>query len=222
MGGPLPFCKRINKYCNNSCAAKHNNIIRIHSNKTKELISTSVKEYYISEDVMIGRCSPITYNSCYICNSLFITKYAKKKYCSVPCLKIHQSRHGQKQRDNHFNRHFYKKAMFISKYHGTLTLDSTWEVKMAQELEDNNIKWYKPKPFTWVDIKNKTRNYYPDFYLPDYNIYIEPKNPYLMKKDKHKIEYVIKYHKIQIILICNKLELTWKNIQEKMLSPHGL
>ena len=40
----------------------------------------------------------------------------------------------------------------ISKYHGEVSMDSSWEVKLAQSLEDNNIKWIKPKPFNFYLI----------------------------------------------------------------------
>lgn len=42
----------------------------------------------------------------------------------------------------------------------------------------------------WVDKNNKVRRYYPDFYLPDYNVYLDPKNPYCLERDKEKLNYI--------------------------------
>lgn len=67
-------------------------------------------------------------------------------------------------------------------------LESSWEVKVAEKLDQLKIKWIRPKPLKWVD-NNKTRYYFPDFYLPDYNLYLDPKNPYCMDKDIKKMKY---------------------------------
>ena len=67
------------------------------------------------------------------------------------------------------------------KYYNGVWFDSSWEVIVAESLDENNIEWIRPKcGFVWKD----TRRYYPDFYLPAYDIYLDPKNPYLQEKDK--------------------------------------
>ena len=40
--------------------------------------------------------------------------------------------------------------------------------------------------FQYVDKEGLTRNYFPDFYLPEYNVFLDPKNPqaFLVQKDK--------------------------------------
>jgi hypothetical protein len=58
-------------------------------------------------------------------------------------------------------------------YNG-ITLKGSWEVMVAKWLDKNNIKWNPvttPIEYEWKGI----RKYYPDFYLPDYNLYIEVK-----------------------------------------------
>ena len=42
----------------------------------------------------------------------------------------------------------------------------------------------------WVDSNNKTRRYFPDFYLPKYDRYLDPKNPYCMKQDEEKLKII--------------------------------
>jgi hypothetical protein len=55
----------------------------------------------------------------------------------------------------------------------------------------------------WTD-GDKKRRYYPDFYLPEYDIYVDTKNPYLMKCDARKIDCVSKENGVKII--CGDLD----------------
>lgn len=71
-----------------------------------------------------------------------------------------------------------------------LLLESSWEVDIATWLDKNNIDWDRPKHIKWVDSTRKARKYFPDFYLPDYDVYLDPKNPYIIAKDKEKIKAV--------------------------------
>lgn len=84
-----------------------------------------------------------------------------------------------------------------------ILMDSSWEVIVAKYMDQHNIKWQRTKKicFLWQDeINQKRRRYHPDFYLPDYNIYIDTKNAYLIEKDKYKINQVLKEHNIRLII----------------------
>ena len=62
----------------------------------------------------------------------------------------------------------------IIEYNGA-KLKGSWELKTAQWLDSLNIVWENeanPQSYFW---KNKWRLYFPDFYLPNYNCYIEVK-----------------------------------------------
>lgn len=88
--------------------------------------------------------------------------------------------------------------------------DSEWEVKVAKSLDKNNIKWVRPKEgFVWNDKGNK---YYPDFFLEDYNIYLDPKNDYLIGKDKLKIEQAQLRNNISVFVLKEN-QLSWKEIK---------
>ena len=78
-------------------------------------------------------------------------------------------------------------------YKGVM-LDSTWELELAKSLDENNIKWIRPKPIQWEDSKNVKHNYFPDFYLSEYDIFVDPKNPHAYNIQKDKIDIL----KIQI------------------------
>lgn len=88
-------------------------------------------------------------------------------------------------------------------------LDSQYEVKVAKELLKNGIE-YEAKPHYLEYILNGENHlYFPDFYLPEYNVYLDPKNDYLIKtgqsrlgiSDKDKIELVSKQNDVRIIIL---------------------
>lgn len=62
----------------------------------------------------------------------------------------------------------------IYEYNG-VKLKGTWELQIVKSLDKLNIKWtndIKPFPYFW---NNKWHLYFPDFYLIDYDLYIEVK-----------------------------------------------
>lgn len=64
-------------------------------------------------------------------------------------------------------------------------LNGSWELIVAQWLDKNNIKWTnKIEPFTYV-WNGSTHLYFPDFYLVDYDWYIEVKG-YERERDRCK------------------------------------
>lgn len=76
----------------------------------------------------------------------------------------------------------YKRYVYKDK-----SFDSSWEVEYAKFLDSKNIKWIRePKGFEYF-LNNKKRVYYPDFYLPETNEYIEIKG-YEIEQDKVKWE----------------------------------
>jgi hypothetical protein len=84
--------------------------------------------------------------------------------------------------------------------------DSKWEVLVAKSLDEANIKWIRPRVgFVWNDLGRK---YYPDFYLADYDVYLDPKNSYLTKKDTEKITEAQKRNSIKVIVLSES-QLSW-------------
>ena len=109
-------------------------------------------------------------------------------------------------------------------YNG-IKLDSTYEVEVAKSLDLNNIKWVRCKRFPYV-IEGKLHYYTPDFYLPDYDIYLDPKNDFLLNNinprlgytDLYKIEQVMIQNNIKV-LVLSKDQLTWEYIKTKLDCP---
>lgn len=83
-------------------------------------------------------------------------------------------------------------------YYNGIKFDSAWEIQLAQFLDKNEIKWTIPtQSVLWTDSKGKCHQYFPDFFLPEYNIYLDPKNPLVVLKQKEKLLEVAK--KINLI-----------------------
>ena len=93
---------------------------------------------------------------------------------------------------------------------GTIVmLDSSWEEALALRLDELGIQWERPKtPFKWMDNLGKEHNYFPDFYLNEYNIFLDPKNPHAVNTQKEKLDI------IQVQLPNLKIITTLKECRE--------
>jgi hypothetical protein len=63
--------------------------------------------------------------------------------------------------------------------------DSKAELLFAKFLNAHNIQWVKnvKTSFKFIDRNGKIRKYYPDFYLPRYDYWIEIKGAYYVRSD---------------------------------------
>lgn len=102
-------------------------------------------------------------------------------------------------------------------YNG-IKLDSSYEVTFAQDLDKNNIKWERPKPLLY-ELNGEEHRYYPDFFLPDYNVYVDTKNDYLINHvnprfgitDVEKIHLVEQQNNIKVYIL-DKNNLLWSSL----------
>lgn len=119
---------------------------------------------------------------CFICS-----KECYKQLCSLNA-RINPNCGGE----TNFKRYYYKDIMF----------DSSWEVDIAKLMDKLNIKWIRTKKLIlyWFDINQIKRRYHPDFYLPEYDLYLDPKNNYKQKLDKEKL-LKVKENNLNINLI---------------------
>jgi predicted transcriptional regulator len=70
-----------------------------------------------------------------------------------------------------FSGNWGRVSLYNTPNQGVVKMRSGWEVKTADYLTDNGIDWYYED--VWIDLGYT--KYLPDFYLPDYNIFIEVK-----------------------------------------------
>ena len=98
---------------------------------------------------------------------------------------------------------FYKNRKIgtrFSGYYKNIYMKSSWEIKFAQFLDLNNIRWlYEPKVFNLGDT-----TYTPDFYLPELDGYIEIKGWWQYQAREKFFKFKKIYNKIKIQLLMKK------------------
>lgn len=223
-------------FCNSSCAAKYNNNIKSQTPKIgKCVLCGSMFEYRNRKKKLCVDCyikqrnlKQLEYNKrllnliqngttqsdlkyihtckCVICGATFLHINDKTKTCGIVCYKkllsINSKNNTNCGGETNYRKYTYK----------NIFMDSSWELDIAKWLDEHNIDWQRTRKimFWWTDINGNKRRYYPDFYLPKYDLYLDPKNKYLLKKDDYKLNQVIKENHINLIyghkdLILEKL-----------------
>lgn len=115
-------------------------------------------------------------------------------------------------RKNELGGHTSKNRKWYTCKDGSIVnLHSDYEIQVAKSLDENNISWIRPSYILWTDDNNVSHRYYPDFYLKDYDVYLDPKNDYLISKDRNKIEKVCLQNNIKVYVL-NKHQLNWQSI----------
>lgn len=180
---------RKNKYCSASCAATStNNIRNPRTQESRNKTATSLTGHKRSTPREILSCS-ISFTSCTVCNKTILHKVKTpiRKTCSRSCQTIASV--GNRTYINGRRLNIY---YFNINENKTILLESSWEHDIAKFLDTNNIIWIRPTPIGYVDENKKSRLYFPDFYLPQIDTFLDPKNPYGMKCDAYKIKQVSK------------------------------
>lgn len=195
-GIDIPFEKRSNKFCNHSCTASYTNVRR------------NIKFYTLSNiglnNILIANQKKKEENTskylknpnfCEMCDKELEYEKRNKKTCSKKCYKKLISRNN-KSNSNCGGETNYKKFKYKDVW-----MDSSWEVKLAKWMDKNKIKWVRDKKiwFEWVDENSEKHRYHPDFYLPEFDMYIDPKNNYLIERDRLKLEYVKKHYNLNLL-----------------------
>lgn len=86
-----------------------------------------------------------------------------------------------------------------------ILLDSSWEEALAKRLDEQKILWVRPvTPIEWIDGNNIVHNYFPDFFLPEHNLYLDPKNPAAYMNQIEKIKILL--NKMKNLIILKTLE----------------
>lgn len=199
--------KRTNTFCSSSCSCTYNSNKRSKegwkpSKEHKAKVSKSLKSFNenmtdiereeYNRKIRAGSPPIKKFKiTCKICKKESVVGYKQQhnKTCgnrdcrTKASVGIRTYQNGSRKTIWYFNKNENKDVL----------LESSWEVKFAKVLDKHSVHWVRPEPIKWFDsISNKDRLYYPDFYLKDYDLYFDPKNPYAMVKDKYKMEIVRK------------------------------
>lgn len=107
-----------------------------------------------------------------------------------------------------------KKFRVEDSYGNDVVLQSTYELRCSEILNQLKISWIRPKA-----LKYSGRNYFADFYLIDSDIYLDPKNDYKAKQDKDKIAAVIEQNNVKVFILTENL--ITKEYITMLVSPNG-
>jgi hypothetical protein len=98
---------------------------------------------------------------------------------------------------NNFGGHTSKRKLYHVKKDGSVVfLQSSYEIRLAEILDDLNIEWTRPEPLVWIDSSGESHRYYPDFLIGE--IFVDTKNDYLVVKDEEKIRRVIEQNQVDL------------------------
>lgn len=171
----IQYENKINKFCNHSCATSYNNKNRSYTEETKTKQRNAALQNpsgWAKDFSLRGHKKGSQYSKnnieqiCLECKMIFISKnYKKRKYCSRECASK--------------NRYYEKSNIKHRSVYNGYQMDSGAERIFAQTLDKYNIVWIKNdknvNKYFECEIDGKKRRYYPDFFLPDYNMWVEIK-----------------------------------------------
>lgn len=92
-----------------------------------------------------------------------------------------------------------KKFRVEDSFGDEVVLQSSYELRCANILDDLGIKWIRPKALMYDG-----RRYYPDFYLPDLDVYLDPKNDFKALQDRAKINAVIEQNSVVVYILADE------------------
>jgi len=95
-----------------------------------------------------------------------------------------------------------KQSKYQCKNGTEVLMDSTWEVAMAERLDHLKIAWERREDMKlpYLSKSGRKRNYIPDFYLPEYDIYIEVKG-YWTDAARYKMNAVQDANPVKIVIL---------------------
>lgn len=69
-----------------------------------------------------------------------------------------------------------KKLIYVSDIAGEVKIDGSWELAFCKYADRQQLNWVRNKKrFSYVRPDGKHATYQPDFYIKDYNVYVEVK-----------------------------------------------
>lgn len=90
----------------------------------------------------------------------------------------------------------------------TIKCQGTWEWAFVKWADNNGIKFDTHKGrIAYVDETGEAKNYYPDFYVLDWECYVDTKSKYFFDLNKEKIECILKSNPDLKLKILGKEEL---------------
>lgn len=140
--------------------------------------------------------------SCKECNTEFEVAYSarNRKYCSVTC-------------SNKNKYHINSNRKKTSIYKG-FRMESGAELIFAQQCDQLGIVWHKNTTqfFSFIDSTGKQSKYYPDFYLEQYDIWVEIKGKRYIRPDDELRRAAVR--KPVFLIISNKFNTDFERFKK--------
>ena len=116
----------------------------------------------------------------------------------------------------------WSKQSIYEKADGTkVVMDSSWEHICAAKLDEAGIQWVRSPGLIleYRTVRNRKRKYIPDFYLPDYDMYVEVKG-YWTDAARYKMADVQARNDVNILIVESMPEVL--TIKKLVLEKHKL
>lgn len=201
-------------FCSRSCSASFNNKKRDPRSITSRKKTSVSMQKFLSDNPQVieskkknltgWKHTKICRRECNCCTKWFWS--ANNRVCCSPeCARINST---------------YRKIVHEYIHEGKLLkLESAWEVEIANHLTSLSVQWVRPNHIPWIDSCGKSRKYFPDFYLPEYNIYLDPKNTYQIEKSKEKLDNIQQSHSLYYGTVQYLKEIIDNLIQSRDSNP---
>ena len=115
-----------------------------------------------------------------------------------------------------------KKSNYTRSDGAIVEMDSTWEVECAKRLDELGIKWQRDTitKLEYRDRSLKLRNYIPDFYLPEYDVYLEVKGYWTDAAIWKMKDIMVRYpNKVRLLESLEEIAALEKPIEPTYYNP---
>jgi hypothetical protein len=208
------------RFCSRSCANSHivtdehkiktSNTLsgRRYSDKPKKVINEEIRQKRLAEYLERRKARPCKYCGKDVCS---INGAATKDHCIPRCSSASEYIKNELSKALKGRTGGYREKGGRGKgdHYNGIWMDSTWEIEAAKRLDALKIRWERDTGkhrFRYVDAKGNNRHYFPDFYLPDYNTYLEIKG-YWTNETHHKMNSVKQLNQIKLIVLDSVKEI---------------
>ncbi len=191
------------RFCSRSCANGHS----VNEHQKMKVSSSLIFHHSESESFLLKRKD----KNCKYCGIITksINNRPTKEYCTPPCLKAKEKKSQAISLKVKGKTGGYRKQGGRGKgcFYKEIWLDSSWELALAKRLDDLGISWERDTGkhrLPYFDESGNKKNYFPDFYIPSLNLYIEVKG-FWTPGVKYKMLAVEQNNKHLNILILDSL-----------------
>lgn len=209
------------KYQCKFCDVSFNSVTRLHWHYKKFHYDKKVEIKSICEN---EKCENIVIN--YYIDSFVVGKL--KKFCCKKCSSSERSRRASKKAI--YSKERLEKLVnsknikckwktIVDKNGNQYKVQGSYEYAFARKLLSMNIEFIShPQAIPYINKDGKKTYYFPDFYLPKFNLYVDTKSDYVFSLSIDKFKLIREQHQDKNILILTKklLENLYKiNLEEE-------